>query len=295
MPPDFVLMEGKNYMKTKLSVVILIFILLSFAYYAGATKLEAPPAGQILFIDSPEANRNYLAVIGANGNEMKRLTPAFHNIMFPRYNKKSGIIGFTNKTESLESEIYLLNKAQNRVARLLIGAALEDFSPDGKFLLYTTTDGKGELYVYSIERKRASKISQNLRITSASWSHDGEWICVSALSEDGTSDLYLISTLAQGIRRLTHTPGVNEAFPVFSKKGDFLVYFTDRYGKNEVEYYEIETGDFHRPVIAGVYPTLSQDDIWIAFQEGNNVGISRANGLDSTTLVSGAKFPLWLN
>lgn len=255
---------------------------------------RAYASGRILFIDSPEIDKNYLAVINPDGTEKKRLTPAFNNIMFPRYSEKSGWIGFTNKTPEMESEIYLLNRAGDRVRRFITGAALEDFSPDGKFFLYTTTDSKAELYMYSIERKRASKISQNLKVTSASWSSCGEWIVVSAMTADGTLDIYTISTLAHGIHRITNTPGVNEAFPVFSNDKKYIVYFTNRYGSNEIEFMELETGETQRPLLTGIYPTLSPDNKWLAFQEANTIAVSQIDGLEHTTLVRGARFPSWI-
>ncbi len=257
-----------------------------------ATAQQKLP-GKILFIDSPATEKNYLAEISPDGTGKKRLTPAFNNIMFPRYNQKSGWIGFTNKTKNMKSEVYLLNKDRDKVRRVLTDAAFEDFSPDGKFFLYTTTKGKGELYVYSLERKRANKISQNLKVVSASWSPDGEWIAVSVLEDDGSTDLYLISAFAQGIKRLTVTQKINEAFPVFSADNKFLVYFTNRYGENELEYYDIKEKKLQRPLVTGIYPTLSPDNKWVAFQEGNTIGVSRIDGVNKNNIVKG-RTPFWV-
>jgi Tol biopolymer transport system component len=257
-----------------------------------ATAQQKLP-GKILFIDSPATEKNYLAEIAPDGTGKKRLTPAFNNIMFPRYNEKSGWIGFTNKTKNMKSEIYLLNKDRDKVRRVLTDAAFEDFSPDGKFFLYTTTNGKGELYVYSLERKRANKISQDLKVVSAGWSPDGEWIAVSVLEDDGSTDLYLISAFAQGIKRLTATKQINEAFPVFSADNKFLVYFTNRYGENELEYYDIKEKKLQRPLVTGIYPTLSPDNKWVAFQEGNTIGVSRIDGVNKNNIVNG-RTPFWV-
>lgn len=259
------------------------------------TNLSAQekPGGKILYIDSPSTNKNYLASISPDGTNKKRLTPAFNNIMFPRYNEKSGWIGFTNKTVDMQSEIYLLNKSGDKIKKVLTNAALEDFSPDGKYLLYTTCDGKAELFVYSIERKRANKISQDLKVISASWSPNGEWIAASVLEKDGSTDLYLISVFAQGIKRLTATEKVNEAFPIFTSDNNFLVYFTNRYGDNELEYLDLKNNKIQRPIICAIYPSLSPDNKWVTFQKGETVGISRIDGLHQTTLTQG-RTPLWI-
>jgi len=272
----------------------LIFVFI-FAVVLTCNALMASDniSGKILYIDVAGPDSHFLASIKPDGTGKTRLTPAFNNIMFPRYNEASGWTGFTNKAANMTSEIYLLNKAGDKLRKVLTDAAFEDFSPDGKFFLYTTCDGKAELFVYSLERKRANKISQNLRVTAANWSANGEWIAVSALTEDGTSDLYLISTLAQGIKRLTDTKKVNESFPVFSKDGKFIVYFTDRHGENEIEYLAIDQSQVQRPVLRGLYPSLSPDNSHIVFQLGNTIGISKVDGLDQKTLVNG-RTPVWV-
>ncbi len=276
-------------MKRNSLIALIVFQILScLAVSAGEI-----PTGKILYIDSPATDANYLATINPDGSGKTRLTPAFNNIMFPRYNEASGWIGFTNKTSDMTSEIYLLNKTGDRIRRILTDAAFEDFSPDGKFILYTTCNGKAELFVYSLDRKQATKISQNLKVTAANWSKDGEWVAVSALTDDGTSDLYLISTLAQGIKRLTATEKVNESFPVFSKDGKFIVYFTDRHGSNELEYLAVDQTELQRPVVRGIYPSLSPDNRFVVFQDGNTIGMSTIEGLDLKTITTG-RTPTWI-
>ncbi len=277
-------------MKRKSALVFLVLTLLLLPLCGMA---QEKPAGKILFIDSPSIDKNYLATISPDGSGKQRLTPAFNNIMFPRYNEKSGWIGFTNKAPDMTSEIYLLNKAGDKLKKVLTGAAFEDFSPDGRFFLYTTCDGKAELFVYSLERKRANKISQDMKVISANWSADGEWIAASVLESDGSTDLYLISAFAQGIKRLTTTEKVNEAFPVFTTDNKYLVYFTNRYGKNELEYLDLTANKVQRPVISGIYPALSPDNKWVTFQEGNTIGVARIDGLDKNTLVKG-RTPYWI-
>lgn len=276
-------------MKRNFLSLLLIFMIALLPALANA---QAKPGGKILFIDSPEKTKNYLAVMNPDGSNKRRLTPAFHNIMFPRLNEKSGWIGFTNKTEQMGSEIYLLNKNGDKLKRILTDAAFEGFSPDGKFLLYTTCNGKAELYVYSIERRRASKISQNLKVISADWSPNGDWIATSVLQSDGSTDIYLISTIAQGIKQITATKGINEAFPVFSSDNKFLVYFTNRYGSNEIEYLDLENKKIQRPIIKGIYPTLSPDNKWVTVQTGNTISTSRIDGMNKNTICKG-RTPFW--
>lgn len=251
-----------------------------------------PPPGKILFVDTAEQGKTYLALITPDGKDKVRLTPAYSNIVFPRICEKSGWVGFTNKLPDMTSEVFILSGDYKKVRKLLTGAALECFSPDGQFLLYSTCDMKAELYSYHIKNKRATKISQDLRVTAADWSPKGDWIAASVLTNDGTNDLYLISTMAQGIVRLTDTPKLNESFPVFTKDGRYLAFISDRHGSNEIEFFDLETREIQRPLLGGMYPTVSPDDRWVAYEVGRDLAISQTNGLQTSVLIQG-RTPWW--
>ncbi len=272
---------------------VLIVVMLLIAASLSAQGEKPSMIGKILYIDSAAPDSHFLTSINPDGTDKTRLTPAFNNMMFPRYNETSGWIGFTNKAPDMTSEIYLLNRTGDRIKKVLTGGAIEDFSPDGKFFIYTTCDGKAELFVYSLERKRANKISQKLKVTAANWAPSGEWIAASALAEDGTNDLYLISTLAQGIIRLTDTKKINETFPVFTKDEKYLAYFTDRYGSNELEYMNIENKQLQRPNVVGLFPSLSPDNKHVTYQVGESIAVSRIDGLDIDVLTPG-RTPVWI-
>lgn len=268
------------------------FILLTAGAPLGAQE-AAPPTGKILYVDTSEPGKTYLATINPDGTGKVRLTPAYFNIVFPRSCETSGWIGFTNKTPDMKSEVYLLSRDAKKIKKILEGVALEGFSPNGKYLLYTTCDQKAELYSYSIESKQATQISQNLRVTAADWSPDSEWIAVSVLTDDGTNDLYMISTMAQGIVRLTQTPGVNESFPVFTRDGKFLAYISDRNGENEIEYLDLAEKKIQRPLILGMYPAVSPDKNWVTYEHEGRIAISRGDGMETKVLTAG-RTPWWM-
>jgi Tol biopolymer transport system component len=272
--------------------VILYILLVSIFLPVGLTAQEMPQ-GKIIFIDIDSKGNQYLCSIQPDGKNKTRLTPAYRNIMFPRYNKKTGWIAFTNKTQKLKSEIYLLNKEGSKIKRILTGAAFEDFSPDGKFILFTSCDGKGELFVYSLERKRAVKISQNLKVISASWSPKKDWIAVSALEPDGTTDIYLLSTMAMGVKRMTNTKGISESFPAFTSDDNYLAFFSTKDRLNYIKYMDIKNAKIQDPIISGQFPSLSPDNKWVVYQQGKTIGISRADGLKKKTICPGIT-PIWI-
>ncbi len=251
------------------------------------------PEGKILYVDTSEAGKTYLAFINPDGTGKERITPAYSNIVFPKLCEVSDWIGFTNKLPDMRSEVYLLSRDGKKIKKLFEGSAFEGFSPDGKFIMYSTCDNVAALYTYSIEQKTAVKISQDLRVTAADWSPNGEWIAVSVLTDDGTNDLYMISTMAQGIIRLTDTKGVNESFPCFTKDGKNLVFISDRYGSSELESLDLTTKELHRPILSGLYPTVAPGDRWLAYEKGDHVHIARTNGLDIKVLAQG-RTPSWV-
>lgn len=260
--------------------------------YAAENNLS----NKILFVEKEKAGSTYLSVMDPNGANKKRLTPSMFNIVFPKYNNKSGWVAFTNQTANMNSEIYILNKNGDQLKKVLTNASFEDFSPDGKSFLYITTDQNASLYVFNIAKKEATKVSQSLKVTSANWSPDGEWIVASVLTDDGTLDLYLISCYAQGIIKATDTPNSNEAFPMFSNDNLKVAYYTNRHGdKNEIEILGVGVKNnlaITRPLLVGTHPSFSPDDKSIVYQDGEDIFVSDLNGHEPTKIGTG-RTPYW--
>ncbi|HOY66725.1 MAG TPA: DUF5050 domain-containing protein [Candidatus Ozemobacteraceae bacterium] len=270
-----------------LTAVIVLAVPQLFA--AAAQPLE----GRILYVDTSETGKTYLAFINPDGTRKERITPAYSNIVFPKLSEAGDCIGFTNKLPDMSSEIYLLSRDGSKIRKILDGSALESFSPDGKYLLYSTCDQAAGLYSYDIEKKTSIKISQNLRVTAADWSPKGDWIAASVLTNDGTNDLYMISTLAQGIIRVTETKDVNESFPCFSKDAKQLVFISDRHGASELEYIDLNSRQLTRPIVTGLYPSLSPENTGLAYEHADHLHVCRSNGLDVKILAPG-RTPCWV-
>lgn len=274
------------------------------AFVAAATASlaqeaqEIPQAtGKIIYVDTTEQNKNYIASMNADGSEKQRLTPAFYNLAFPRYCKKNGLIGFTSRVPSKDKkkfdfEIYTIKK--NKVIKALIGASLEDFSPDGEKLIYIKTDGNSELFVYNIKDKKAYKISGNYKVVSARWSDDNDWIAATVLTDDNTTDIVLISTKAEGFKRLTSSANVNDAFPEFID-GLSVIFSSD---ENEKKEYQIDVMPIYMPDvryktnIKGVFPYMSPDKDWFTYENDGNIMIAHKTGY-KTKLAKG-RSPIWI-
>ncbi len=280
----------KNLLKKLTAAVFVMFFASNL--YAAENNLS----NKILFVEKEQAGSTYLSVMDPNGANKKRLTPSMFNIVFPKYNNKSGWVAFTNQTANMNSEIYILNKNGDQLKKILTNASFEDFSPDGKSFLYITTDQNASLYVFNIAKKEATKVSQSLKVTSANWSPDGEWIVASVLTDNGTLDLYLISCYAQGIIKATDTPNANEAFPMFSNDNMKVAFYTNRHGdKNEIEILGVGVKNnlaLTRPLLVGTHPSFSPDDKSIVYQDGEDIFVSDLNGHEPTKIGTG-RTPYW--
>ena len=281
----------KNLLK-KLTAAAFVLLFASNVNAADNNNLS----NKILFVEKEKAGSTYLSAMNPDGTNKRRLTPSMFNIVFPKYNNKSGWVAFTNQTETMNSDIYILNKTGDQLKKVLTNASFEDFSPDGKSFLYITTDQNASLYVYNIAKKEATKVSQALKVTSANWSPDGEWIVASVLTDAGTLDLYLISCYAQGIIRATDTPTVNEAFPMFSNDNLKVAFYSNRHGnKNEIEILGVGVKNnlaLSRPLLVGSHPSFSPDDKSLVYQEGDDIYVSDLNGHEPKKIATG-RTPYW--
>lgn len=247
---------------------------------------------KILFVEKGKIGKTYLSVMDADGKNVKRLTDAMFSIAFPRYNDKTGLIGFTNFTENMEAEIYLLDAKNKVLTKILNGSVLQDFSPDGKSLLYTSTGDNPSLYIYDVNKKEKVKISKSLKVASANWSRVGDWIVSSVYNENGILDLYYITPYSGELIRLTNTVKSNEAFPMFSPDALKFVYFTNRNGKyNELEIMgassNAETIGVFKTGLKGTNPCFSPDGQFILYQDGNDIMVAKIS--DKTHLLKDIK------
>ncbi|MBF0545737.1 MAG: PD40 domain-containing protein [Candidatus Riflebacteria bacterium] len=268
------------------------FILVLLAPFLNSPSFAAPLPGRLLYIDTSQPGKTSIAIIKPDGTSKKIVSPEFENAMFPKIIERLGIIGVTNRRYNLRTEVYFLKPSQKKIRMVTSGAVFQDFSNTGNFFLFTHADDKSPLVVYSLKKHVFVKLSDR-KITSANWSSKGDWIVASAILPDGSSDLFMISTKAQGIRRLTDTPGVSESFPAFANDGKHIAYITDKYGRSEIEFMNTDTLETMRPIIVGLYPSISPDDKWICYESGNNIMISRVNGLDQKIVCKG-KTPIWI-
>ncbi len=251
------------------------------------------PSGKILFVVTEKAGVTYLAASDPFGKEIVPISPKYNNIMYPRVCHATAMIGFTNKKKNMNSEVYLIDLKAKKAFKILDGAAFEGFSPNGKFILYTSCTSEAGLYLYNIETK-SSKLVSKADIISASWSKDNKWIAASVLTKSGKTDLIKISLANFKTEKITNTATINESFPVFTADGRYMAFCIGRDRNNRVAFFDIEKKSIYETPMAGRNPSASPDNKWVVFENNNSICIGDKDGKRVHKVAAG-KTPIWFN
>lgn len=269
-------------------------IFFAFVFCCNAQNVyAAKPEGRIIYIENTDHGTTCITSINADGTNKKRLTSTeFFFARFPRYCKKSGWIGFTNMDRSnMIPEIILLNKG--KVKPLKSGAKLEDFSPDGKSVIYTTLGRNPELHVYNLFKKTDIHIAEGEKVLSARWSDKTGDIIASVISHDGTADLIMISGKDYSVSKLTKSNYISEVSPVFTPDGKNIICSSDADEVYHVEYMNVSAKNRQSTDLKGIFPCSSPDSKWFVYENDMNIYISSKSGDKNIFLVEG-NCPIWV-
>jgi len=236
----------------------------------------------------------YLALAGSGNNEDIRISDDMFSISFPKANENAGIIGFTSHTPQMKAEIFIIRGTGQKAEKILEGAVLEDFSPDGRFILYSYPSSSPSLWKMELSSKKTERLTSGLLVSSACWSNDGRSIAFTVLTSSGTNDLYTISLSDMKVKQLTKTPQIDEYYPVFTRDSRYLAYMSNRSGEWIVEYIDLETGKQFQTKIMGMYPQFSSDDSWTALEEKGYIVLTKTNGTERQILTEGS-CPSWIS
>jgi hypothetical protein len=149
-------------MKGRIGLPLFLFLGVSLLFSAAA-----PPAGQsLLYVDVSEQGlgKTYLAVRSLETSDAVRITPAMFQIVGPIVDEKNGMIGFTHLTRMMKTEIYLLRPDGKGPVKWIDGSSLDDFAPDGKSLLITSSGMAPALSIYDLAARTSRKISGSLLV-----------------------------------------------------------------------------------------------------------------------------------
>lgn len=261
----------------------------------GIASIGATPApiGSVLYINSEKSGQTHLEIYNFSEDKKIPISPSYNNVMYPKLSSDGKMIAFTKKEAGMKSEVILVYPAQNKVEKILDNAAFEGFSPSGKFLLYTSCDENVGLYIYDIAKKTSRQISKD-SIFSAAWSNDSKWIAASVLARGGKSDLIRINLSDFKVEKLTDTPGQNEAFPLFTADGKYLVFYAGNGRNTRISYLDYNSGRIMVTPIIGKNPSMSPDNFWVVYERDNQIYISDKDG-NSRRKIAEGKTPVWIH
>ncbi|CAK9249670.1 unnamed protein product [Sphagnum jensenii] len=176
--------------------------------------------------------------------------------------------------------LYLMNRKTGKTDRLYekVEGANEAFTPDSKFLVYSTLNRKddydlwSDLKYYSIDQDKEETLSSRLRARDPDISPDGKWITYT-VSHDATTGLAIAPLTYTTVKKVTKlSMGKNKEIfwptkldavhsPKFSNDGKRIYFAWHVNGKisEEIAYYDRDTNKVSVVVNNGklnYYPTL---------------------------------------
>lgn len=198
------------------------------------------------------------------------------------------------------SEVYIANVDGTDIKRLTFNTAYDaetSFSPDGKWILYTSNvDGNLELYRMTLDGKTKFRITHtpDLQEGGAFYMPDGKRIIFRAwkkgedANKNRVSQLYLINADGTGLVQLTDTQQFNWS-PYPSPDGKHVVFAHRGTGDFEIYMLDIETKKVTRLTYHpkfDSYPVFSPDGKTLAFTS-NRDGAPAIYLMDLTPLLVG--------
>ncbi len=253
----------------------------------------------ILFVTENDDNSGTcLQIYFPSTSEMIKITDTedenFYRISFPVVCEKTGMIGFTNHSRTMEASVYIIESDEYAPKKIVDKAILEDISPDGKYLLVSNASSSPSLYTVDIDKREVKRITEGYTVNSARYSPDGSEIIFAAMDQSGMMDLYMLNSADHEIKRITNSAEWTEYYPSFTHDGKYLLFMTNRTGKWGVDYINIDTEERYQTNLWGMYPVLSGDDAWAACEKDGKILVSRANGKELITLFEGMT-PQWIS
>ena len=181
----------------------------------------------ILYQSNQKGNWQLLTLDIKSGKNYPVWIDSFNN-NFPDWSADNEWISFTSDRDGNE-EIYLKHKNDKELKRITDHPARDIhpyFSPDGLYILWSSTRGNGsfDIYKYSVETGMSERLTDTPENeTCARYSPDMKHI---VFLKNGPSydDVFLMNVETADIRNLTKTPVTYDGWPMFSHDNQWVYY-----------------------------------------------------------------------
>ncbi len=136
-----------------------------------------------------------------------------------------------------DPELYLLDRSGRIIRRLTYSPGIDtspSFSPNGQQIAFVSDrSGSPELYVMDITGANAQRLTYGQWVDAPAWSPRGDLIVYERQRSQGRYDIWLIDPSGRNNHVVSEAGSRNEN-PTWSPGGRFIVFSSDRDGRNKI-------------------------------------------------------------
>ena len=201
---------------------------------AGLTDLDEPLI-KLCIIKNDSTRKTKILVESGVGPQIS-YSPDGREIAYSRVRR--------GKHGSLQEDLFVTTvKGKSRRITTDAAASLPDWSPDGQWLVFVTTQGStANLYKIKPDGSDVSPVtdfSGDVQLQSPRWSPDGRYIAAAIADAQGNRDIILVNAENGQARKLTDDTA-DDRVPVWSPTGQTLAFTSYRTGTPDVWTIDIE-------------------------------------------------------
>lgn len=237
-----------------------------------------------MLYQSNKSGKWQLQVMNLRDSTIRECFSDSFNNYFPDWNPKQNLIAFTSDRDSNEN-VYVYDVSTSGIKRITTNDARNIhpyFSPDGRFILYSSTEGNGSLDIYRYE----IKTGETLRLTATTedetcarynTSMDKIVFLKNGIMSD---DIFVLDCVTFMQENITKTPQVRDGWPMFSSDSRWIYFSSMESGVFCI--YRIRLKDGFKEHLtqalggeedARVFITATNDRIFYNKRRGNGIMI----------------------
>jgi len=272
---------------------------------AAFTGERGPFDSQIAFLSKRGGRFKDVYVMGANGEEVRRVTDANTLNLSPSWAPGARALVLTSYRNG-NPDLFSIPMPQGGWSKLssLRGLNLGGrWSPDGGTLAVTIEfDGNPEIALLNADGSLQRRLTDHWAVdVSASWSPDGSQLAFCS-DRSGAPQIYVMDAAGGGLRRVSTVGNFNTS-PSWSPKGDRIAYASRIGGRFQIVTVKVDGSDT-RQVTSGPGsnedPTWSPDARYLAFNStrrgSSRIMLSDLSGTHQAELTTGGgndSSPAW--
>ncbi|UCF81050.1 MAG: PD40 domain-containing protein [Acidobacteriota bacterium] len=264
-------------------------------YYTGTRGSFGAP---LVFATSRGGEGRTLATSDYDGESRRLILSASALNMLPAWSPDSEHILFTSfEKKPVQAGLFLIDRfgltEPKKLTRLPMATG-GAFSPDGRRIVFSASDGDGNLDLYVCRRdgKRLQRLTHHPAIdTAPAWSPTGREIAFTS-DRGGSPQIYAMDAEGANVRRLSRWASYCDA-PAWSPDGGRIVYTARLEGSFHLVVLDLATGEEVRltePGASHESPSWSPDGSMLAYASNRTgryqIYVSRSDGTRARQVTS---------